>query len=80
MLVQAVVVTNRRAAALDDLARRFETRPGLVPEIPYVLVGSVEQIATDLQERRERYGVSYVAVFEPGMAALAPVVARLAGQ
>ena len=32
-----------------------------------------------LQERRERYGFSYIVVTEPNMEALAPVVARLAG-
>jgi hypothetical protein len=35
---------------------------------------------TALQERRERYGVSYVTVFEPALEAFAPVAARLAGR
>ena len=37
------------------------------------------KIADDLVARRERYGVSYWVTYGPGIDALAPVVARLAG-
>ncbi len=47
---------------------------------PYLLLGTVDQICEDLLARRERYGISYINVFEPSLEALAPVVARLAGQ
>ena len=52
---------------------------------PRCLTGSIAQIIEDIQMRRERYGISYITVLEfPGMpsriAALAPVVARLAGK
>jgi hypothetical protein len=33
-----------------------------------------------LWARRERWGISYVTTHEPFMAALAPIVARLAGR
>jgi hypothetical protein len=33
----------------------------------------------DLQERRERFGLSYIAVFDTALEDLAPVVARLRG-
>jgi probable F420-dependent oxidoreductase len=46
---------------------------------PHVLVGSVDHIADTLQERRERYGISYVSVMAPFLDTFAPVVARLAG-
>jgi hypothetical protein len=45
-----------------------------------VLVGTVDQIAEDLQARRTRWGISYYVIFEPYMDAFAPVVARLAGR
>ena len=32
------------------------------------------------KERRERYGISYISVFEDNVEAFAPVVARLAGK
>jgi probable F420-dependent oxidoreductase len=47
---------------------------------PHALVGSVEEICDLLEERRARYGVSYVTVQERVAAAFAPVVARLAGR
>ena len=47
---------------------------------PLVLIGTVDEIAETLQERRERYGFSYIVVMEPVMEAFAPVVERLAGR
>jgi hypothetical protein len=44
-----------------------------------VLIGSVDGIADELREKRERHGFSYWAVFEPELEAFAPVVALLAG-
>ena len=46
---------------------------------PYALVGTAEQIAEDLRERRERYGISYVAIGDDAYEDFAPVVATLAG-
>ena len=48
-------------------------------ESPYVLIGTVEEIIEDIEARRERWGISYYAIFEPYVDAFAPVVARLAG-
>lgn len=47
---------------------------------PSVLVGTEEEIADTLLERRERWGFSYVVVHGGEVQALAPVVARLAGK
>jgi hypothetical protein len=56
---------------------------GLSPEealrSPHALAGSVEQIADDLIERRERWGISYIGVGADSLHALAPVVAKLSG-
>jgi probable F420-dependent oxidoreductase len=41
---------------------------------------STEQAVTQLLEQRERYGFSYMQVFEGQMENFAPIVARLAGQ
>jgi hypothetical protein len=59
---------------------RFKTTAEQVLQIPHCLVGTPEQICEDVQERRARYGISYISVFEENMEAFAPVVARLAGK
>jgi hypothetical protein len=51
----------------------------VVLETAYVALGTIEEICETLRQRRERYGISYLTVFERDMEAFAPVVARLAG-
>ena len=46
----------------------------------YVLAGSVNQLCEQVLSNRERFGISYISVFEKDMEAFAPVVERLAGQ
>ncbi|MBI1848503.1 MAG: LLM class F420-dependent oxidoreductase [Candidatus Rokubacteria bacterium] len=79
-LVQRVVVTDDRRAAAEDLARQWSrvSAEDLL-QSPHVLIGSVDSMVEDLQARRERWGISYVTVFEPVRDVFAPVVARLAG-
>jgi probable F420-dependent oxidoreductase len=77
-LIQAVVVAEQRTAA-DQLASRFKVARDIVLETPYVLLGTIEEMCGTLRQRRERYGISYLTVFERDMEAFAPVVARLAG-
>ena len=43
------------------------------------MIGTTEQIAETLRERRERFGFSYIVVHEAEMEAFAPVVAALSG-
>jgi probable F420-dependent oxidoreductase len=79
VLIQAVAVSAQRTQAALQLAARFGVSRDLVLETPYVLLGTIDEICETLRERRERYGVSYLTVFERDMEALAPVVERLAG-
>jgi hypothetical protein len=75
------VVTDDRRAAAEDLARRWpELTAAEILAAPYALLGSVEEQVETLLARRARWGISYYVVFEPAMAAFAPVVARLAGR
>jgi probable F420-dependent oxidoreductase len=81
VLVQAVVVTDDRAGAAEELSRRVA---GLSPEAalesPFLLLGTTDEIADDLVARRDRFGISYVVVFGAAMEAFAPVVEQLAGR
>jgi len=78
-LIQAVVVSDRRTVA-EQLASRFSVPPELLLESPYVLAGTVEEICETVRQRRERYGISYLTVFDRDLEAFAPVVARLGGR
>jgi len=44
------------------------------------LIETVDQIVQVIQMWRERFGLSYIAIIREYMEALAPTVARLAGQ
>jgi len=80
-LVQRVVVTDNRAEAAEELARRWtQLTPAEILQSPYVLVGTVNQQIEDLEARRERWGISQYVIFEPSMEPFAPVVASLAGR
>jgi probable F420-dependent oxidoreductase len=79
VLIQRVVVTDDRRQAAAELVRRWpQLTADVLLQSPYVLLGTVGQMAEDLQARRERWGFSYHVVFEPYLETFAPVVARLA--
>jgi probable F420-dependent oxidoreductase len=84
MLVPFVAVTDEpepvAAAMLADWGLSELWRVEQLLASPHALIGTEDQIAGWVQERRERYGISYVTVYAPAMEAFAPVVARLAGR
>jgi probable F420-dependent oxidoreductase len=82
ILIFIFEITDDRQGA----ARRFaETFAGLsaddVLASPHALIGTPEQVAEDLRQRREEYGISYVVIntsVEAHIDGFAPVVALLA--
>ena len=50
-----------------------------VLQSPAMLLGSIEEMAERLQERRERWGISYIALQGPNVDELEPLVQALAG-
>jgi hypothetical protein len=79
-IVFTVVLTGQRQQAFEQLTQRFQMTAQQVLEMPHCLVGTVDQISEDLLYRREKYGISYVSIFDESMETFAPVVARLAGK
>jgi hypothetical protein len=51
-----------------------------VLEHPHVLIGPIGRICDVIEERRERYGFSYVTTLVHSIDDFAPVVVRLAGK
>ncbi|KUH69578.1 oxidoreductase [Mycolicibacterium novocastrense] len=80
VLIQAVVVTDDRPRAAEQLAA---TLGGVSPErlltSPFVLIGTHEQMAEQLTERTQRFGVSYWTVFDelPGRPSAMPDIAEV---
>jgi probable F420-dependent oxidoreductase len=73
-------VTNRtgRVSEVVSSLASSATDPRLLEESPAVLAGTIEQCVEALQERRERFGISYVNLGSD-LEAVAPIVDRLAG-
>ena len=82
LLVQRVVVTEDRAAALEALAREFEgMSAGMSVEKlgqrPDRRVGTPEEIAVQVRAHRARYGIGYFTVFDDHLTDFAGVLDRL---
>jgi probable F420-dependent oxidoreductase len=77
--VHLVVVTDDRSGMAAALGPAFGMTPEQSLRSPHALAGTAEQIADDLLERRERWGISYIGVGLDALHNLAPVVAKLSG-
>lgn len=81
LLIASVIITENRQQAAEQYLREYGrpgTTTGEILTSPYHLIGSVEQIAAQLQRLREQFGISYFVVGDEVMEAFAPLVARLA--
>ena len=67
------------ARVREETARTFSMSPEEAAQVPIALIGSVEEICEQLEERRRRWHMSYWVVHESDIDAFAPVVAALAG-
>ncbi len=79
VLVQMVVETDDRRATAEKLRAEFGSDMTVdeMLETPFLLFGTVDEMAGQLVRHRERYGFTYVTVHDPYMEAFAPVIARL---
>ena len=66
-------------AMADALAAGFGLSPAEALDSPHALCGTVDEIADDLVDRRERFGISAIGLSLGDLDAMAPVIARLAG-
>ena len=82
MVADVTLTDDRRGAAARLVAERgwSEVTEAQVLEMPAMLVGTVDEAARALCERRERFGFSYWVVSDRHLEEFAPVVARLAGR
>ncbi|HEY2331150.1 MAG TPA: TIGR03621 family F420-dependent LLM class oxidoreductase [Acidimicrobiales bacterium] len=77
LLVQRVVVTGDREAAAQELAQATGRDAGAHLASPFLLLGTEEEIAAQLQRLEAEPGVSAITVFAPYAEVLAPIIERL---
>jgi probable F420-dependent oxidoreductase len=77
-----VLDEDRERAAAELISTRGWTgvTPADVLAMPSVFIGSVSDIADQMEERRARYGFSYYVVSDRSLDRAAPLVARLAAR
>jgi len=78
--VFVTVVTDNPMPVAEKLASAFGLSPESVLSSPYFQIGPVSRIKDNLQELRDRWGISYIAFQGDATEAMAPVVADLAGR
>lgn len=71
-------VTDQREMVAGRMAPHFGLTPEQVLASPHCMIGTTEQLCTDLLYRREQFGISYITILKEHVDAFAPVVERLA--
>jgi probable F420-dependent oxidoreductase len=78
-LIGFALVTDDRQLIIDAMAPTLGIDPADAQHIPLALIGTLEEMAEELEWRRAEYGISYFSLEIADWEALAPLVARLAG-
>lgn len=77
------VFTDNRRRGAEQVAQRRGWSGVSVEQIlamPTIFIGTIDQVAEQMLERREQFGISYYMTFDRVMETFAPLVARLAGR
>jgi probable F420-dependent oxidoreductase len=75
-----ITVTDHRDAALATAAAAQGVSPEWLADAPQFSFGTLDEIADDLERKRDRYGISYVMTPGEAFDAMTPLVERLAGR
>jgi probable F420-dependent oxidoreductase len=81
MLLARIVITDHPREVVADMAASLALSEAQVRDSASILIGTVDSIVEQLQERRERIGISYSVVFQQAAieGGFSRVVARLSG-
>jgi probable F420-dependent oxidoreductase len=75
-----ITVTDQREAALAAAAAAQGVSPEWLADAPQFSFGTLDEIADDLQQKRERYGISYIMTPGDSFDAVTPLVEQLSGR
>ncbi len=78
VMAHHVVATADADTAAAKVAAEVGVTPGEVLSSPHMLIGTAGQLVETLLDRRERYGISYIIFGYNDLAAIQPVVEKLA--
>ena len=78
-LIGFVMVTDDAQGLADQMAPAFGIDPADALHVPLALIGTLDEMAEELEWRRAEYGISYWSIESDAWETLGPVVARLAG-
>jgi hypothetical protein len=84
-VVPFIIETDDRKGMAEGIAAGLPPSGGVeatadrVLDSPYVLLGTIDEMAATIEARRERWGISYYLFNADSVDAAAPLVARLAG-
>jgi probable F420-dependent oxidoreductase len=73
-------VTDAPRSVIDALTARLKSAVTAIVDTPFFMYGSRASLVEDLLARRERLGISYIALPGRAMRAFGPVVAALRGK
>ncbi len=78
VMAHHVDVSTNRDTTVAEIAAETGTTPSEILASPHMLIGSVGQLVESLLDRRQRYGISYIAFGHNDLEAIRPVVEQLA--
>jgi hypothetical protein len=78
-LIGFVMITDGAAGVAEAMAPHFGISPDDALHIPLALLGTLDEMAEELEWRRAEYGISYWSIEADSWEALGPVVSKLSG-
>ncbi len=78
-LIGFVVITDDASGLADAMAPHFGIAVEDALHVPLALLGTLDEMAEELEWRRQEYGISYWSIEADSWEALGPVVSKLSG-
>jgi probable F420-dependent oxidoreductase len=78
-LIGFVMITDDAADLAKAMAPAFGIEPSEALHVPLTLLGTLDEMAEELQWRRQEYGISYWSFESDAWESLGPLVSKLAG-
>jgi probable F420-dependent oxidoreductase len=78
-LIGFVMITDDAVGIAEAMAPHFGVEPADALHVPLALLGTLDEMVTELEWRRQEYGISYWSIEADSWEELGPVVSTLSG-